>query len=124
VDGEADTAALLVVECRARGDDVLRIRVERVDGAGTCGREGGQAARAAADVEHALVVERDEAGDRRRLDTVLVAPLHRLCVWLVRLQGRSARAELQRFAPGVLELGARVGVDELSGLDPLEAVSF
>jgi hypothetical protein len=42
--------------------------------------------------------------------------------WLVRLDGRAAGAELLRLAPGVFELGAGVGVDELAGLDPLEAV--
>jgi hypothetical protein len=41
---------------------------------------------------------------------------------LVCLDGRAAGAELLRLAPGVLELGAGVGVDELAGLDPLEAV--
>jgi hypothetical protein len=29
-----------------------------------------------------------------------------------------------RLAAGVLELGAGVGVDELAGLDPLEAVTL
>jgi hypothetical protein len=31
-------------------------------------------------------------------------------------------AELDRFPPGVLELRARVGRDEVAGLDPLEPV--
>jgi hypothetical protein len=41
---------------------------------------------------------------------------------LVRLNGRAAGAELLCLAARVLELRSRVGVDELPGLDPLEAV--
>jgi hypothetical protein len=41
---------------------------------------------------------------------------------LVCLDGRASGAELLRLAPGVLEIGAGVGVDELADLDPLEAV--
>ena len=37
---------------------------------------------------------------------------------------RAASAELLRLAPRVLELGAGVGVDQLTGLNPLEAVPF
>jgi hypothetical protein len=43
---------------------------------------------------------------------------------LIRLDGGAAGTELLRLAPGVLELGARVGVDQLAGLDPLEPVPF
>jgi hypothetical protein len=42
--------------------------------------------------------------------------------WLVRLDSGAAGAELLRLAPGVLELRMGVGIDELAGLDPLEAV--
>jgi hypothetical protein len=55
---------------------------------------------------------------------VVIAPLHSLRPRLVRLDGRATRAELLRLAPRVFELGARVGVDELAGLDPLEAVTL
>jgi hypothetical protein len=44
--------------------------------------------------------------------------------WLVGLEGGAAGAELLRFATCVFEFGAGVGVDELAGLDPLEAVAF
>jgi hypothetical protein len=47
--------------------------------------------------------------------------------WSLRLIGlrrRAAGAELLRLAPGVFELRAGVGVDELAGLDPLEAVTL
>ena len=64
------------------------------------------------------------AGDRRRLYSVFVAPLHSLRPRLVGLDGGAASAELLRLPARVLELGARVGVDELAGLDPLDAVSF
>jgi hypothetical protein len=40
------------------------------------------------------------------------------------LEGGAAGAELLRLAARVFELGTRVGVDELTGLDPLEAVTF
>jgi hypothetical protein len=50
--------------------------------------------------------------------------LYALALRLVGLDGGAARAELLRLAAGVFELGARVGVDELAGLDPLEAVTL
>src|SRR5918995_1684404 len=50
-----------------------------------------------------------------------------LCSWmlrshgewsrLVRLHGRAMRAELERLAPGVLELGAHIVGDEVAALD-------
>jgi hypothetical protein len=43
---------------------------------------------------------------------------------LVRLQGRAAGAELLRLAARVLEFRTRVRVDELTRLDPLEAVTL
>jgi hypothetical protein len=43
---------------------------------------------------------------------------------LVGLDGGAAGAELLRLAARVFELGACVGVDELAGLDPLEAVTL
>ncbi len=46
------------------------------------------------------------------------------CARLVGLEGRAACAELLRLAAGVFEFRACVGVDQLAGLDPLEAVSF
>jgi hypothetical protein len=42
----------------------------------------------------------------------------------VRLHGRASRSELLGLAARVFELGAGVGVDELAGLDPLEAVTL
>ncbi len=42
----------------------------------------------------------------------------------VRLHGGSAGAELLGLAPGVLEGRAGVGVHQIAGLDPLEAVLF
>jgi hypothetical protein len=79
---------------------------------------------AAADFEYPLALERDQLGDRRRLDPVVIAPLHSLPPRLVGLDGGAAGAELLRLAAGVFELGAGVGVDELAGLDPLEAVTL
>jgi hypothetical protein len=58
------------------------------------------------------------------LDPVFVAPLHSLGLRLVGLDGGAAGAELLCFAACVLELGARVGVDELARLDPLETVTL
>jgi hypothetical protein len=45
-------------------------------------------------------------------------------MWFVGLECRAAGSELLRLAAGVFELRARVGVDQLAGLDPLEAVPF
>ena len=42
----------------------------------------------------------------------------------VRLDGVAAGAEVLRLATRVFELGARVGIDQLAGLDPLEAVTL
>jgi hypothetical protein len=86
--------------------------------------ERGQSSLAAADFEHALALEWNQRGDRRRLDPVLVAPLHSLAHRLVGLDGGAAGAELLRFPARVFELGASVGIDELAGLDPLEAVTL
>jgi hypothetical protein len=74
--------------------------------------------------QHPLALERDQLGDRRRLDPVVIASLHSLRPRLVRLDGRATCAELLRLAPRVFELGAGVGVDELAGLDPLEAMTL
>jgi hypothetical protein len=63
-------------------------------------------------------------GDRRRFDPSVVAPLHSLRPGLVGLDGGAAGAELLRLAARVFELGAGVGVDELAGLDPFEAVTL
>jgi hypothetical protein len=69
-------------------------------------------------------VERDERGDRCRLDPLVVAPLHSLRPRFVRLDGGAAGAELLRLTTRVLELGTSVGVDQLTGLDPLEPVTL
>ncbi len=124
MDGEADATTLLAGQRRPRGCDVLGARVEGVHKRCAVGGERRQSPFAAADFDHALALERDERVDRRRLDSVLVAPLHSLGPWLVGLEGGAARAELLRFAPSVFELGAGVGVDQLTGLDPLEAVAL
>ena len=58
----------------------------------------------------------------RVLDPVFVAPLHALEPGLIGLDGGAAGAKLLCFAARVFELGAGVGIDELTGLDPLEAV--
>jgi hypothetical protein len=47
-----------------------------------------------------------------------------LLLRFVGLEGRAAGAVLERLAAGVFEGGAGVGFDELTGLDPLEAVAF
>jgi hypothetical protein len=52
------------------------------------------------------------------------APLHSLEPRLVSLEGGAASAEFLRFPARVFELGAGVGVDELTGFDPFEAVTF
>jgi len=91
---------------------------------GGCSSERGETPLAAADLEHAFPIERDERGDRRRLDPVFVAPLHSLGPRLVGLDGGAAGAELLCLATCVFELGAGVGVDQLAGLDPLEAMTL
>jgi hypothetical protein len=89
-----------------------------------CSSQRGQTSFAAADLEHAFPIERDARFDRRRLDPVFVASLHSLGPRLVGLDGGAASAELLCLATCVFELGAGVGVDELAGLDPLEAVTL
>jgi hypothetical protein len=79
---------------------------------------------AAADLEHAFPVERNEHGDRRRLDPLVVAPLDSLGTRFVGLDGGAAGAEPLCLATRVFELEAGVGVDELAGFDPLEAVTL
>ena len=86
------------------------------------GSERGQPSLAAADLEHAFPVERNERGDRCRLEPLVVAPLHSLGPGFVGLDGGAAGAEPLCLATCVFELGAGVGVDEQAGLDPLEAV--
>jgi hypothetical protein len=76
VDGEADTATLFARQCRPRGCDVLCVRVEGVHVRCARGGEHGESSFAAADFENALALERDQRGDCRRLDSLLVAPLH------------------------------------------------
>jgi hypothetical protein len=49
---------------------------------------------------------------------------HGLHLRLVGPERGTAGAELGRLAPSVLELGARVRIDELAGLDPLETVAL
>jgi len=124
VHGESDAAALLVGEHRARGRDVLGARVERVKGRGVRGRERGEEALSAADVEDTFALEWNDVRDRGSFDPGFVASLHRLRLRLVRLEGGAAGAELGRLCACVFELGAGVGVDELSGFDLLEAVPF
>ena len=53
-----------------------------------------------------------------------LSPSGRRCplLALVRLHGRAARPELLCFSPRVLELRSSIGVNKLTGLDPLEAV--
>jgi len=99
-------------------------RIEGIHGRCAGRGERGQSSLAAADFEHALALEWNQRGDRRRLDPVLVAPLHSLAHRLVGLDGGAAGAELLRFPARVFEIGASVGIDELAGLDPLEAVTF
>ena len=88
------------------------------------GGERGQPSLAAADFEYPLALEWDERGDGGCLDSVLVALLHSLSLRFVGLDGGAAGPKLLRLAAGVLELGAGVGVDELAGLDPLEAMTL
>jgi hypothetical protein len=124
VDSEADATSLLARQRRLGGGDVLGARIEGVHKRCAVGSERRQSPFAAADFEHALAPERDKRVDRRRLDSVLVAPLHSLGRRLVGLEGGTARAELLRLPPCVFERRAGVGVDELAGLDPLEAVAL
>jgi hypothetical protein len=88
------------------------------------GGERGQSSFAAADFEHALALEWDERGDGAASTPSSSRLLHSLSLRLVGLDGGAAGAELLRFAARVFELGAGVGVDELAGLDPLEAVTL
>jgi len=121
---ETDAATLLARQRSPRGGDVLGARIEGVHRRRVGGSERGQASLAAADLEHAFPVERNERGDRCRLDPLLVAPLHSLGTRFVSLDGGAAGAELLCLAARVFELGAGVGVDELAGLDPLEPVTL
>jgi hypothetical protein len=113
-----------LVSARPSGGDVLGARIEGVHRLRACSSERGQTSLAAADLEHAFLIERDERGDRRCLYPVFVAPLHSLVLRLVGFDGGAAGTELLCLATCVFELGAGVGVDQLAGLDPLEAVSF
>ena len=61
---------------------------------------------------------------RRRLDPSLLRRGKLLPLRFVGLDGGATGAELLRFAACVFELRAGVGVDELTGLDPLEAVTL
>jgi hypothetical protein len=70
-----------------------------------------------------LFHERNERGDRRRLDPLVVAPLHSLGTRFVGLDGGAAGTELLCLAARVFELGAGVGVDELAGFNPLEPMT-
>ena len=100
--------------------------------ASTLRRVAGDAERepavAAAHLEHASPAEVAQPAQRGEVGAFRVE--HRgqrgllIARRFVRLEGGAAGAELLRLAAGVLELGAGVGVDELPGLDPLEAVSF
>jgi hypothetical protein len=125
VNAKPNAPRLLFGERRASGRDVLGTRVEGVDGRAMCGCERGEATLSATDVEDALAVERNKCCDRGDFDPRLVATVHRLPrVRLVRLEGRAAGTVLQRLAARVFEGRAGISVNELAGLDPLEAVAF
>ena len=123
VDGEAHSLALLACQGGACRCDALGFGIEGVDRGRTCGGEGCEPTFAAADIEHAFAVEVDETDDRSRLGSGCVALLH-LVLRLVGLDGGAARSVLLCLAAGVFEGGSGVGVDELAGLDPLEAVTL
>jgi hypothetical protein len=76
------------------------------------------------EVDQALALERDQRGRSRPLEVVRVVPPHSLGPRLVRLDGGAASAEFLRLAARAFELRAGVGVNELAGLDPLEAVTL
>jgi hypothetical protein len=109
--------------CSCHGD-VLGAGVEGVDERGPSGCERRETPPAAADVENAPTVQRDQTADRGGLGPFFVASLHRLPLRLVRLQGGAAGAELGGLAPRVLELRPGVGIDELARLDSFEPVAF
>jgi hypothetical protein len=123
VNGETHSLALLAREGGACRGDALGFRIEGVDRRGMRRGKGREPAFAAADIEHAFAVEADETEDRGRLDSGFVAPLH-LGLWLVGLERGAARTVRLSLAAGVFEDGAGVGIDELAGLDPLEAVTL
>lgn len=123
MDGEPHLLALLDRQGGACRLDVLGLGIEGVDRRGTGCGESRQPTFAAADVEHAFAVEADETRDRGRLDSGFVEPFH-LVLRLVCLDGRAARAVLLRLAARVFEGGAGVRIDELAGLDPLEAMTL
>ena len=82
---------------------------------------------AASHLEHAPPAEVDKAAQRGQVGAFGIENGCHLRLSqrrLVRLQGGAAGAVLQRLAAGVLEGGAGIGVDQLSGLDSLEAVPF
>src|SRR5262249_37873823 len=78
---------------------------------------------AAIDIEHAFPVEADEFGDAA-VSTPASSRLSTLGLRLVGLDGGPAGPVLLCLAAGVFEGGAGVGVDELTGFDPLESVAF
>jgi hypothetical protein len=123
MDGKAHSPALPARQGSACRCDALGFGIEGVDRRGTLGGEGRQPTFAATDIEHAFAVEEGETFDRGRLDSGFVTPFH-LVLRLVGLEGRAARAVLLCLAAGVFEGGAGVGVDELAGLDPLEAMTL
>ena len=113
-------ASLLWRQGRAGPGNTLGIRVECIDVGGDIGCQEGQSTLTAADIEHALSLERNEGRDRVGLDACLISVVH---LGLDRLKRRAPGAELLRLSPRVLELGAGVGVDELTGLDLFEPVT-
>ena len=122
MDCEADSPMLLLAERRPRGRDPLRARVERIYGGRVGGSEGRQPPLPTADVHDSLALKMNKRADCLSFSSFFVSPVHRYGAGLYALTVDAAGAELLRLAPGVLELRAGVGVDELPGLDPLEAV--
>ena len=76
VHGELHLVHLAVREGRPGGSDPLGIRIERVDAPRPRSGKRGEAAVAAADLEDAGAVERDECLDPPRLGAVQVRIVH------------------------------------------------
>jgi hypothetical protein len=135
VHGEAHAFPLLLGQRPLRFADGFGLRVESEDKACPRCRQSRQSAFAATDVEYPAAVERGQPQDCRRLHAKRVpdlCPSRPLggpspCGASLRLVGLcdgSARAEFLRLLARVLEHRAGVGVDELAGLDSLEAVTL
>lgn len=121
MDGEADAPTLFACQRRPRRGDVLGARVKGVH-ARCAGRgERRQSSGAAADFEHTLSLQRDERGDRRGLDPLVVAPVHR---YDLRLSALTADLRGPKFCVEDELDARRLIAERLSGFSPAGATAL